>query len=196
MEIVFATTNKGKLKEIREIITEHEILSLADINCNIDVVEDGTTFMENATKKALEIYKVTKKPTMSDDSGIEIDFLDKKPGVLSARFLGEDTPYEEKNAEILKMLKDVPTEKRTARFVCHIAFVMNENEIYHAEGTIEGIIANEIAGSSGFGYDPIFYVPEYKKTTAELSSAEKNEISHRGKALRGMLEEINKINKI
>lgn len=188
MDILFATTNKGKMKEVKEIIANHNIFSLDTINQEFNVVEDGETFIENATKKALEIHRATGKKVMADDSGLEIDFLNKEPGVKSARFMGEDTSYEIKNAKILEMLDGVPREKRTARFVCAIVLVMSENEIYSTLGTVEGEISFEPKGYDGFGYDPIFFIPEYDTTMAEISIDEKNDISHRGKALRDMLE--------
>ncbi len=195
MDIIFATKNEHKLIEIREILSDlnRPIISMTQAGIDVSVVEDGETFSENAIKKAVEIMKFTGKVTLADDSGIEIDFLDKKPGVYSARFLGEDTPYEIKNKQILEMLKDVPYEKRTARFVCVIAAAFPNNEIITAQGTIEGVIAYEAKGKNGFGYDPIFYVPKYEMTTAQMPSSLKNEISHRGNALRLMKEKIFKI---
>lgn len=188
MDILFATTNKGKMKEVKEIIANHNIFSLDTINQDFNVVEDGETFIANATKKALEIHLATGKKVMADDSGLEIDYLNKEPGVKSARFMGEDTSYDIKNAKILEMLEGVPSEKRTARFVCAIVLVLSEKEIYSSLATVEGEIAFESKGFDGFGYDPIFYIPEYDMTMAEISMDEKNAISHRGKALREMLE--------
>ena len=154
----------------------------------VEVIEDGKTFTENAIKKATEISKITGKITMADDSGLEIDFLDKKPGVYSARYLGENTPYIEKNNHILHLMENVPEQKRSARFVCAIATAFPNGKIVTTQSTIEGLIAHEIKGENGFGYDPIFLVPEKGKTTAELSPEEKNAISHRGKALKKMKE--------
>lgn len=191
-KIIFATGNAGKMKEIKEIMKDMdvEILSLKGAGIDVDIVEDGTSFEENAFIKARTISNLTGEIVLADDSGLEIDFLDKAPGIYSARYLGENTPYEQKNTHILELLKDVPEEKRTARFVCSIAAVFPDGEEMSTYATIEGTIAHEIAGENGFGYDPIFYVPEYKKTTSELSPEEKNEISHRGKALRAMKEKI------
>jgi XTP/dITP diphosphohydrolase len=150
----------------------------------VDVVEDGRTFEENATKKAVEIMKLTGEIVLADDSGIEIDFLNKEPGIYSARYLGKDTPYPEKNRIILERLEGVEEEKRSARFVCVIAAAYPNGDILTARGTIEGRIGYEIMGDNGFGYDPIFFVPEYNKTTAEMEVELKNAISHRGNALR------------
>ena len=194
--IIFATKNKGKIKEIKAILDDmFNVLSMEEANINIDVVEDGTTFEENALKKATEIMKISNEIVLADDSGLEIDFLDKAPGVYSARYMGEDTPYDIKNAKILEIMKDVPKEKRTARFVSVIAAALPEpyNKTLTVRGTIEGIIGYEIQGENGFGYDPIFYLPEKNCTTAQLSLDEKNKISHRGKALRLMKEELKNI---
>lgn len=186
-EIIFATKNKGKIKEIQAILGHNYIVkSIEDIGIDIDIVEDGKTFEENAIKKAVEIMKITNKIVLADDSGLEIDYLNGEPGVYSARYMGEDTPYEIKNAKILEMLKDVEEEKRGARFVSVIALAIPGKKPITTRGTIEGIIAYEMKGENGFGYDPIFYIPELKKTAAELSLEEKNKISHRGKALSEM----------
>ena len=187
-QIVFATKNNGKIKEVKQILSDlpFEIVSMLDAGITVDVVEDGKTFEENAVIKALEISKVSGNITLADDSGLEIDFLNKQPGVLSARYLGENTPYIEKNNHILHLMKDVPEKQRAARFVCAIAAVFPNGKVLTAIDTIEGIIAQQIKGENGFGYDPIFFVPELGKTTAELSSEQKNAISHRGKALQKM----------
>ena len=192
MEIIFATKNEGKVKEIKAVLGEIgiEVLTMTEVGIDIDVVEDGLTFEENAIKKAMEIMKVSNKIVLSDDSGLEIDFMGKKPGVHSARFMGKDTPYQVKNNEILKALKDVSLSDRTARFVCVIAAVFPDGKVLTTRGTIEGQIAQEVKGENGFGYDPIFYVPELEKNLAEVSSSEKNVISHRGKALREMAEKL------
>lgn len=187
-QIIFATKNKGKIKEVKSILHEFEIISMEEACVAVEVIEDGKTFIENAIKKATEISKITGKITMADDSGLEIDFLDKKPGVYSARYLGENTPYIEKNNHILHLMENVPEQKRSARFVCAIATAFPNGKIVTTQSTIEGLIAHEIKGENGFGYDPIFFVPEKGKTTAELSPEEKNAISHRGKALKKMKE--------
>lgn len=194
-QIILATKNKNKLVEVKAVLgNDYEVLSMEDIGIDVDVEENGTTFEENATIKAEAICKICGKPVMADDSGLEIDYLGKKPGVLSARFLGHDTSYDIKNAKILEMLEDVPEEKRTARFVCSIAVAFPDRDTVVVRDTIEGIIGYESAGENGFGYDPIFYVPELKKTTAQLSMEEKNKISHRGKALVKMANKLKDMN--
>lgn len=191
-QIIFATKNKGKIKEVKSILHDFEVISMEEAGITLEVIEDGKTFIENAVKKAKEISKVTGKITMADDSGLEIDFLDKKPGVYSARYLGENTPYIEKNNHILHLMENVPEQKRSARFVCAIATAFPNGKVLTTQSTIEGLIAHEIKGENGFGYDPIFFVPEKGKTTAELSPEEKNNISHRGKALKKMKELLTK----
>lgn len=190
--IIFATSNEGKMKEVRMILSDlgMNVLSLKEAGIQVDIVEDGKTFEENAIKKVNAIRPYTDGIILADDSGLEVDALDKKPGIYSARFMGEDTPYERKNQAIIDALKDVPDEKRTARFVCVIAAGMPDGTVRTTRGTIEGVIARQAAGEGGFGYDPIVYVPELHKTTAELTPEQKNEVSHRGKALRAMKEEI------
>lgn len=186
-EIIFATKNKGKIKEIQAILgNDYTVKSIEEIGLNIDILEDGKTFEENAIKKATEIMKITNKPVLADDSGLQIDYLNGEPGVYSARYMGEDTPYEIKNAKILELLKDIEEEKRTARFVSVIALAIPNKEPITTIGTIEGIIGYEMKGENGFGYDPIFYIPYLEKTSAQLSLEEKNKISHRGKALEQM----------
>ncbi len=198
MKIIFATGNNNKMREIREIMgfLTSEINSMKDEGIDLDIVEDGSTFEENSMIKARAVAEVCKEKgmtdycVMADDSGLEIDFLDKAPGIYSARFLGHDTPYSEKNKQILEKLDGVPDEKRTARFVCAISAVLADGREYVVKATMEGIIGHEIAGENGFGYDPIFFLPEYGKTSAEISPEEKNAISHRGKALRLMAEKL------
>lgn len=187
-QIIFATKNNGKIKEVKAILSDlpFEIISMQQAGINTEVIEDGETFTQNALKKATEIAKISGKITLADDSGLEIDFLDKKPGVLSARYLGENTPYTQKNNHILHLMQNVPYENRTARFVCAIAAAFPSGKTLTTIDTIEGIISYEIKGKNGFGYDPIFFVPELQKTTAELSPEQKNAISHRGKALKKM----------
>lgn len=188
--IIFATSNEGKMKEIRMILADLnvEVVSLKEAGITAEIEENGTTFEENAAIKAKAICDLTGEIVLSDDSGLEVDYMDKEPGVYSARFMGEDTSYEVKNQYIIDRLKDVNEEERTARFVCVIACAFPSGEIVTRRGTIEGVIAHEIIGTNGFGYDPIFYVPEYGCTTAELNPEVKNEISHRGKALKAMKE--------
>ena len=190
MRIVFATGNEGKMREIRDILSgmEAEIVSMKEAGLSTDVEETGTTFEENAVIKAKAIAELTNDIVLADDSGLEVDYLNKEPGIYSARYLGEDTSYDIKNRAILERLEGVPKEQRSARFVCAIAAVLPNKEVLVAKETIEGYIGFEIAGCHGFGYDPIFYVDEFGCSTAELTEEEKNVISHRGKALRVMRE--------
>lgn len=190
--IVFATGNAGKVKEIQMIMedTGMEVLSMKEAGISVDIEENGTTYEENALIKAREVAKYTDAIVMADDSGLEIDYLNKEPGILSARYLGEDTSYRIKNQNLIDRLEGVPDEKRTARFVCAIAAVLPDGKELTTRATIEGRIGYEEKGSHGFGYDPIFYVPQFGKTTAELTEEEKNQVSHRGKALRLMKEEL------
>lgn len=189
-KIIFATGNQDKMKEIRMILENLGIpvSSMKEAGIDVDIVEDGTTFEENAMIKAEAIAKLTDAIVLADDSGLEIDYLNKEPGIYSARYAGTDTSYEIKNNLLLQRLEGVPDEKRTARFVCAIAAVFPDGSKETVRGTIEGRIGYEIAGEHGFGYDPIFYLPECGCTTAELDPEKKNELSHRGKALRLMRE--------
>lgn len=193
MKIIFATGNQNKMKEIRMILQDlgMEILSMKEAGVFVDVEENGTTFEENALIKASAIAELPEVKAMNaivlaDDSGLEIDYLDKGPGIRSARYAGTDTSYDIKNSLILSLLKGVPDEERTARFVCAIGAVFPDGTKEVVRGTMEGRIAYEIAGENGFGYDPIFYLPEYGCTSAELSPEKKNELSHRGEGLRLM----------
>lgn len=192
--IIFATGNEGKMREIRQILEgmDVEILSMKQAGIAMDIIEDGTTFMENAIIKAKAVATKTNNIVIADDSGLEIDYLNKEPGIYSARYLGEDTSYDIKNAELLKRMEGVEEEKRTARFVCAIAAVLPGGEILTTQGIVEGRIAHKIEGANGFGYDPIFYLPEYGCTSAQITEEEKNEISHRGRALRKMRAELEK----
>jgi len=189
-QVIFATTNQGKMEEIRMILADLpiEVLSLKEAGIEVDIVEDGQTFEENAIIKAKKIMELTGNLTLADDSGLEVDYLDKAPGIYSARFLGEDTPYAVKNQYILEQLNGIKKEQRTTRFVCAIAAAFPDGEVLTRRGTIEGIIGYEEAGENGFGYDPIFYLPEYACTMAQISPERKNRISHRGKALKAMKE--------
>lgn len=184
-KIIFATGNQGKMREIKQIMADMdvEVVSMKEAGVFTDIEENGATFEENALIKARAIAKEANTIVLADDSGLEIDYLDKAPGVLSARYLGEDTSYDIKNAHILELLKDVQGKERSARFVCSIAAVFPDGREFTTYATIEGEIAHKIEGENGFGYDPIFFVPEFGKTTAQLSAEEKNKISHRGKAL-------------
>lgn len=190
MRIVFATGNMGKMREIREIMADFDIdiVSMKEAGIEVDVVEDGTTFMENSFIKARAIAAVCKERgyediVLADDSGLVVDALNGEPGIYSARYLGEDTPYSIKNAKIIERLEGVPDEDRNARFVCAIACVMPDGTELEAEATYEGAIGYEEKGEHGFGYDPIFYLPDRGVYSAELDPDEKNRISHRGKAL-------------
>lgn len=193
MRIIFATGNKDKMTEIREILSdsELEILSMREAGLETDAVEDGKTFEENAGIKAAAIAKLAPQDiVLADDSGLEIDYLNKEPGIFSARYLGEDTSYEIKNQALLYRLSGVEKARRTARFVCAVAAALPGGRMLTARGTVEGYIGWEPAGANGFGYDPIFYVDACGCSTAELTMEQKNAFSHRGNALRAMKEEL------
>ena len=184
-KLIFATGNQGKVNEFKQMLgDEYEIYSMKDIGVDIDIVEDGKTFEENAVIKAKAVMEETGEMVLADDSGFEVDYLNKEPGIYSARYMGEDTPYSVKNAEILRRCEGVPDEKRGARFVCAIACAYPNGEVDVVTGVIEGRLAYEPKGEHGFGYDPIFYLPERGCTTGELEPEEKNAISHRGAAVR------------
>lgn len=188
--IIFATGNADKMREIRMILSDLnlEIVSMKEAGIQPDIIEDGTTFEENALIKAQAVAAYTDDIVLADDSGLEIDYLNKEPGIYSARYMGEDTSYLIKNQNLLDRLKGVAKEQRTARFVCAIAAVLPNKETVVTRETIEGYIGYEPQGENGFGYDPIFYVDEYGCSTAALPADKKNELSHRGKALRAMKE--------
>jgi len=192
-KIIFATGNKDKMKEIRMILADlgMEVVSQKEAGIFADVVEDGTTFEENALIKATEIAKAAAEMpehegaiVLADDSGLEIDYLNKEPGIYSARYMGENTSYDLKNQNLIDRLAGVPDEKRTARFVCAIAAAFPDGTKEVVRGTMEGMIGYEIAGENGFGYDPIFFLPECGCTSAQISPEKKNELSHRGEGLR------------
>lgn len=191
-KVIFATGNQGKINEVKMILQDVacSVLSLKDIGIDVEIIEDGKTFEENAIIKAKTIMKMTNEMVLADDSGLEVDYLDKAPGIYSARFLGEDTSYSVKNKYIIDKLVNVQGEFRSARFVCAIACVCPDGSVETTRGVIEGRIAYEERGENGFGYDPIFFLPEYGCTTGELSSDLKNQISHRGKALEAMKEKL------
>ena len=191
-KIIFATYNEGKMKEIQMILQDldYDIISMKDAGIQVNIVEDGITFEENAIIKAKLIMEMTGEIVLADDSGLEVDAMDKEPGIYSARFLGEDTSYQVKNQYILDKLKDVAQSKRGARFVCTIACAFPDGEIVTKTATIEGFIGQQIVGDNGFGYDPIFWIPLFNCTTAQLTPEQKNKISHRGKALEAMKAEI------
>ncbi len=201
LKIIFATGNEGKMREIRAILGDMEIdmRSMKEAGLALEIEENGTTFEENARIKARAVAaalaaqeKARDCVVMADDSGLEIDALNGEPGVYSARYLGEETPFSEKSAGLLKRLQDVPEDERSARFVCAIAAVFPDGEEVVTRGSIEGRIGYELRGENGFGYDPIFYLPEYGRTAAELLDEEKNRISHRSRALEQMKKELKK----
>lgn len=192
-KIVFATGNAGKMREIRMIMSDLgvRIQSMAEAGIELEIVEDGKTFEENALIKARAIAGALRARgeeavVLADDSGLAIDHLNGEPGIYSARYMGEDTPYAVKNAELIRRLEGVPDKERTARFVCAIAAVFTDGRTFVTKAAVEGRIGYEERGENGFGYDPIFYLPEYGMYSAELSPEEKNRISHRGKALEAM----------
>lgn len=194
-KIIFATGNEHKMVEIRMILEDLgiEVLSQREAGIEAEVVEDGTTFEENALIKAKGIAAAARQMPeyenaviLADDSGLEIDYLNKEPGIYSARYMGEDTSYDIKNQALLDRLSGVEDEKRTARFVCAIAAAFPDGTSEVVRGTMEGIIGHEIIGANGFGYDPIFFLPEYGCTSAQLAPEKKNELSHRGEGLRKM----------
>ena len=193
-KFIVATRNKGKLKEISEILKDlpFEVISMEDAGIFKDIEETGNTFEENALIKAREVFKIAGEMVMADDSGLEVDYLNGAPGIYSSRFAGEGASDEDKNNKLFKMLEDVPFEKRTARFVCTIAVVFPDGRHFTVKGTCEGNIANECQGENGFGYDPLFFLHEYKMTMAQMEPEEKNKVSHRGKALKLMLEKLEK----
>ena len=184
--IVFATGNEGKMREIRDIMAGFpaRFLSMKEAGIEADIVEDGNSFEENAIIKAEAVQKICKGVVLADDSGLEVDALGGEPGIYSARYMGEDTPYSIKNGNVIERLEGVPDEQRTARFVCAVAAAFPDRETVVVRGIIEGRIGYEERGEHGFGYDPIFYLPERGCTSAELPPEEKNSISHRGEALR------------
>ena len=187
-KLIFATSNAGKMKEVRSILadTGYEILSMKEAGIQMEVEEDGATFEENALIKARAVHEISHTLVLADDSGLEIDHLGKEPGVHSSRYMGEDTSYEIKNARILERLDGVPKEQRTARFVCAIAAVFEDGRCVTVREAMEGSIGYEPQGENGFGYDPIFYLDLDGPSNAQISMEEKNRVSHRGKALRAM----------
>ena len=190
-KIVAATTNPGKVREIKEILSDYEIISLKDAGIDIDVEENGKTFRENAYIKAFEISKVCNLPVLADDSGREIEALDGRPGVYSARYAGEDAPYSVKIKKLAEELKDVPPTERYAQFACAMCLILPNGKVIEAEGvSCPGIILEESRGENGFGYDPVFYSTDYKKTFSEMTMEEKNKVSHRKAALINLLNKI------
>lgn len=194
-EIVLASSNQGKVREVEMMMKDMgiRVIPLSETAFTEEIEENGATFEENAIIKARAVAEKLMVPVLADDSGLEIDYLDKAPGIYSARYLGHDTPYSIKNRMILEKLEGVPDEERSARFVCSMALAFPDGKVLTTTATMEGRIAYEIKGANGFGYDPIFYLPEFGMSSAEISPKQKNEISHRGKALRLMKEEIAKL---
>ncbi len=184
-KIILASNNNGKIVEVKEMLKDMdvEVVSMKEAGIDVDIQEDGKTFEENALIKAEAIMKMTGEITIADDSGLEVDYLNKEPGIYSARYMGHDTSYDIKNNAIIQRLDGVKGKDRSARFVCAMVAVFPNGQKFVARGTMEGIISDKPMGENGFGYDPIMYLPEYKKTSAQLSFEEKNKISHRGKAL-------------
>lgn len=193
-EFIVATRNKGKYNEIAEILADFpfKVLSMEEEGIFEDIEETGKTFEENAVIKAREIFMRTGKMVMADDSGLEVDYLNGAPGIYSARFAGEGATDEDKNRKLLSLLEGVPFEKRSARFVCAVAVFFPDGDYFTVRGTCDGYIGSEPKGKNGFGYDPLFYFPEYGMTTAEMKPEEKHKISHRGRALKLMVEELQK----
>lgn len=195
MRLIIATKNMGKLREIKQILSglDIEILSQAEAGADIEVEEDGTTFLENATKKATTLVGLTGEPCLADDSGLMVDYLNGEPGVYSARYAGENASDEDRINKLLNALSGVPYDKRTARFVAAMVLAFPGGKAISVIGECGGFIGNLPQGSDGFGYDPIFIVPEYNKSFAQLTAEEKNKISHRGMALEKLRNEIKKL---
>lgn len=194
--LIIASNNRGKIKEIKDILKKYKlnIMSQSEAGVSMEVDEDGRTFMENAYKKAHAIYSLKKDSiVMADDSGLMVDILDGAPGIYSARFAGEHGNSEKNNAKLVGLLKGVPFEKRKAKFVCAIVLIVDDKTVIRAQGDVHGYITEEPRGKDGFGYDPLFYVPQYDKTFAEITADEKNTISHRAVALKKLSEEISKL---
>ncbi len=195
-KLIVASNNDHKIKEIKEILSQFpfEVLSLNEANINIDVEETGSTFMENADIKAKEIFKIADgNMVLADDSGLSVEALNGAPGVFSARFAGEHGNNKANNDKLLYLLEGIKEDQRKAKFLCAMVLIVNEDEIVKVQGEVEGIITAEFRGEEGFGYDPLFFVPEYKKTFAQMSSEEKNAISHRGRALDKLKSELEKL---
>jgi XTP/dITP diphosphohydrolase len=195
MEIVLATKNEDKIKEIREILKglPAQVITFKEISKDLSVEEDGKTLEENAVKKASAWMKATGKPALADDSGLEVDYLHGAPGIYSSRFAGKNATYADNNAKLLKLMERIPREKRTARFRCIAVLIFPDERKETFEGSVEGIITTSPRGNTGFGYDPIFLIPEYGKTFAELGEEIKNKISHRAIAFTKLRKHIETI---
>ena len=195
-KLIVASNNEHKIKEIKEMLIQFpfEVLSLKEASLNIDVEETGSTFMDNAEIKANEIFKIANGDmVLADDSGLSVEFLDGAPGVFSARFAGEHGDTSANNEKLLYLLDGEKEENRKAKFICAMVLIVNEDEIVKVQGEVEGIITAEFRGEKGFGYDPLFYLPKYNKTFAQMSNEEKNAISHRGRALDKLKSELEKL---
>ena len=191
-KFIVATRNNGKLQEIREILADfdYEVLSVEEAGINKEIEENGTTFEENALIKAHDIWQMTGETVMADDSGLEVEYLNGAPGIYSSRFAGDGATDNDRNKKLLELLEGVPFEKRKARFVCAIAVIHPDESNFIVRGTCEGYIALKPEGINGFGYDPLFYMPEFGMTTAQMKPEQKHNISHRGKALQKMINQL------
>ncbi|ADQ41352.1 non-canonical purine NTP pyrophosphatase, rdgB/HAM1 family [Caldicellulosiruptor acetigenus I77R1B] len=187
-KLLVATKNEGKAREIKQLIENYfdDVVTLNHFDGNINIIEDGSTFEENALKKAKTVYSLYRQPTLADDSGLEVDALGGRPGVMSARYAGERATDEDRIKKLLDELKDVPEDKRGAQFVCVLVFIDQQGRIYQTKGICRGRIAFEPRGENGFGYDPVFVPDGFDKTFAELDSQIKNQISHRAKAFENL----------
>jgi XTP/dITP diphosphohydrolase len=195
-KLIVASNNNHKIMEIKQILSHFpfEVLSLTEANINIDVEETGTTFMENAYLKANEIFKIADgNMVLADDSGLAVESLEGAPGIFSARFAGEHGNNKANNEKLLGLLDGRPEQQRRAKFICAMVLIVNKDEIVKVQGEAEGVITAEFRGEEGFGYDPLFFVKEYNKTFAQMSSEEKNAISHRGRALEKLKGELEKL---
>jgi XTP/dITP diphosphohydrolase len=199
IKVVVASNNEHKIKEIKEILNGFpmEVISQREAGVDIEVEENGTTFMENAYKKAKEIYDILKNKeeyaVLADDSGLMVDALGGAPGVYSARFAGEHGNSRKNNEKLLSLLKGIPFAERKGRFVCAMVLIIGEDKVLKAQGEVEGYITDSEKGQDGFGYDPLFYVPEFNKTFSEVCPEDKNSVSHRGRALEKLVKQINKV---
>ena len=195
-KLIVASNNEHKINEIKQILSKLplEVISLKEANIDIDVEETGSTFMENAYLKASEIFKVTQgNMVLADDSGLSVESLNGAPGIFSARFAGVHGNNKANNEKLLSLLEGKNVDERKAKFICAMVLIINDNEIVKVQGEAEGIITAEFRGEEGFGYDPLFFVEKYNKTFAQMTSDEKNAISHRGKALNRLKSELEKL---